>query len=1358
MLEEIAGYLVEFHPELNISQKIIAFFRNMARKLGLLNSLTEQDIVYMAHSALRTAPESLLFPSENRGEIRQSGRDAINRASTRLAPNGKPSNLNALQYAQVRTKEFKKWFGYWENAYKVYKEKGGKLEYFDADDYARVVGIQSPAVKRANDFLNKMVAIHKEKGGFTKEEQAIYNKAYSDSRAMPEGRSYIFPHSIALDENFEPKVFYHGSSKFRGNKFEVESLGSNTSGKGTDKWFFFTTLPERANRYASSDPAYNLDANIIVNINNGIFDALEYGGNEEDDIDYDYDYSKDIFDPLISNGYLENSQIIPVFLNIRETPTDGKIWQQGYDDVNTDGLEDWAVVKNPNQIKSAIGNTGAFSSENNDIRYSIASDVKDFFTGRDAATQTLGDVLDSLNSGKPKTEKIDKQYWYDKIVTNFTDLSRPFDRWVMNTFNPIESQSLINAKDRAQGMKQAYEKEAMDKYGRPLADAIRDIAKQTKMSFRTAKDMAGYWMSAVYAPEANAWLLQKDQNAIDALEQEKFDAMAAFNALQNPSQSTRDKLDVELNRLDAEILKATDKRNKRKQAIERKEFIDLPAIREKLVELKKNRSSNFAAIQRLEEILEENVGLAGGMNDYTANELRTEIEKVIPKDLLKSAANPVYDLLKWKLQNDIKDGKVSQETVNTWNNSPNYVPLTGDPRTDDSVEDSFTTGSLNQQKDHALQGRTGSIAQNAIDAAFEQVEKSARYHGWNEFKDSLHTIYIGMLSAKMAEGLTQTQAIKEIREEHGIGRRAADTNIPPGDNDIVYRKDNKGFIYTIDNVEAMQALNQMTSEDVPTILKPFGLFTTLQAKLVTIGMVGFAPTNFIRDVLEKSENIRTRTVQGHNIDMNKAGRDTLAHGARLASTRLKMMAAVLAQDTPLGKYLTFDPNDSEVKQLQEYLRLGGNATYGEMLANNTKDLATQLGKLGTVTDKGWSTLLLYNGAFETISGFAAYRALIDQGVPPKIAATEALNLMNFRKRGRVLSPLRTLYMFLNPTAQAAHQLAKTLSTRRGQLRLAFYTVAAAILYGFLRGFDGDDEDELGFNRMDGQGNFSLYRNIHIPVGDGQYLKIPLGFGMQQLAWAHGVNLTRTYYGAMTVPEMLAESALLWQKATMPIAPAESSFLKNPAVFLAQTFAPQIVRPVVNVALDRNAFGAPLTNARYEKLDEAKALQGRKTTPQEYKDLAQFFAQHGMDVYPEQLRELVRGYFVGHVGDILKLVIENPNAEKLGREVVTPSLDRWITPNRDEMLQTNRYYRLRDEMNAAAVKRSTGVELTAHESSMAALSDRLKRFEARTRALLSQATKAEKAGQTARAEAYRKRADAMRQRYIDLGLKEVKNMV
>lgn len=56
----------------------------------------------------------------------------------RLAPNGSPSNLNARQYAQVRTPQFKRWFGDWEKAYAEARSlaRAGGVE--GADDPARL--------------------------------------------------------------------------------------------------------------------------------------------------------------------------------------------------------------------------------------------------------------------------------------------------------------------------------------------------------------------------------------------------------------------------------------------------------------------------------------------------------------------------------------------------------------------------------------------------------------------------------------------------------------------------------------------------------------------------------------------------------------------------------------------------------------------------------------------------------------------------------------------------------------------------------------------------------------------------------------------------------------------------------------------------------------------------------------------------------------------------------------------------------------------------------------------------------------------------------------------------------------------
>lgn len=86
----------------------------------------------------------------------ESPRDSKGRL---LAPNGKPSNLPERLYAQVRTKEFKDWFGDWqndpENASKIVDENGEplvvyhntpfKFSVFDMDHESRIIpGISEP--------------------------------------------------------------------------------------------------------------------------------------------------------------------------------------------------------------------------------------------------------------------------------------------------------------------------------------------------------------------------------------------------------------------------------------------------------------------------------------------------------------------------------------------------------------------------------------------------------------------------------------------------------------------------------------------------------------------------------------------------------------------------------------------------------------------------------------------------------------------------------------------------------------------------------------------------------------------------------------------------------------------------------------------------------------------------------------------------------------------------------------------------------------------------------------------------------------------------------------------------------------
>ena len=74
-----------------------------------------------------------------------------------LAPNGKISNLTEKQYAQVRTKAFKEWFGDWENdpanASKVVDENGEPLVVYHRSDIENLSIFDISKAKKEDKFL-----------------------------------------------------------------------------------------------------------------------------------------------------------------------------------------------------------------------------------------------------------------------------------------------------------------------------------------------------------------------------------------------------------------------------------------------------------------------------------------------------------------------------------------------------------------------------------------------------------------------------------------------------------------------------------------------------------------------------------------------------------------------------------------------------------------------------------------------------------------------------------------------------------------------------------------------------------------------------------------------------------------------------------------------------------------------------------------------------------------------------------------------------------------------------------------------------------------------------------------------------
>lgn len=247
------------------------------------------------------------------------------------APNGEPTNLTEEQWLDVRTPNFKAWFGDWEN---------------NPDEASKVV-----------------------------------------------------------DENGEPLVVYHGTAtdnlvEFSHRRAQDKTGRAMALGLGKGK-FYFTDSEAGAN-LAAQGAQYRGQGNspqampVFINIRNPISES-EYGSR-----------FKEATGKELSQGYDNAYSMTDRDKGIAKL--DKALKKEGYDGIiaNIDNKNLGQIATfNPNQIKSATENTGTFSPDTNNIKFSRP----DTETARlDKEYMSLVDEFNNAESDKGK------QVAHDKLV------------------------------------------------------------------------------------------------------------------------------------------------------------------------------------------------------------------------------------------------------------------------------------------------------------------------------------------------------------------------------------------------------------------------------------------------------------------------------------------------------------------------------------------------------------------------------------------------------------------------------------------------------------------------------------------------------------------------------------------------------------------------------------------------------------------------------------------------------------------------------------------------------------------------------------------------------------------------------
>lgn len=305
------------------------------------------------------------------------------------APNGKKSNLTPEQYAQVRTPEFKKWFGDWENpvtfsAYNVVDEQALKAKYppvhpnlfyhhstneFNpkgvpelgketslkitgrlTTDKVDVLLVENPGSKNKYPHITLSTAEGVKPFESNKEIESNLSKIVpiEDSVNVVGTNNLKSDVSKVVDENGEPLVVYHGSHFGDFSVFD-NSKASDKKPWTADSIFYFSPSKRDAREYASSGKVFD----VFLNFKN----PLKWG-NEG------YVYRD-------GSGELKN---ISSFTDITDDQKK-QLEKDGYDGV--DATKRIGVISHtgeylafsPTQIKSATDNKGTFDADNPNILF-----------------------------------------------------------------------------------------------------------------------------------------------------------------------------------------------------------------------------------------------------------------------------------------------------------------------------------------------------------------------------------------------------------------------------------------------------------------------------------------------------------------------------------------------------------------------------------------------------------------------------------------------------------------------------------------------------------------------------------------------------------------------------------------------------------------------------------------------------------------------------------------------------------------------------------------------------------------------------------------------------------------------------
>lgn len=346
--------------------------------------------------------------------LAQAPRDSEGRL---LAPNGRVSNLTEQQYVQVRTKNFKNWFGDWQHSSIIpisfIPKRHWKIGYIIDNPIEAANICDNTQIKVLNHIINQF--------GKPSIKGTFYAKPVTIFAKSPINNSQIHHSTVAVRINGEIYLYDMPQSEY----IRYNSKNSGTIIKEYSPRLIKYTPENLRNLYGTSNENIHLNDEVIldndiielpitnaskvVDENGEPLVVYHYTNDNLTEFSVNFDnyfaqhggtkraifFTLDNVEPGSEDNFLTSRKHkLSLFLNIRniteykgtkedlhkkgttyvevinksaeKNDTDGGLVFKGLDD-NRKTNQTIYVVHSPKQIKSAVANTGLFSRSNNNI-------------------------------------------------------------------------------------------------------------------------------------------------------------------------------------------------------------------------------------------------------------------------------------------------------------------------------------------------------------------------------------------------------------------------------------------------------------------------------------------------------------------------------------------------------------------------------------------------------------------------------------------------------------------------------------------------------------------------------------------------------------------------------------------------------------------------------------------------------------------------------------------------------------------------------------------------------------------------------------------------------------------------------